>query len=306
MKKIAFCILFLLFTPKAFSTSTENKTSKRIKEQSQKLANALESESLESALVLFDDEATLLPEYHKSLWGKSKINQYYTQFFEKTTTTKFTREAFEVLSLDEYFVELGIFEHFYKTPNGDDFEYSGKYITYWKLENDKAPKIMSHIWGASSFFEAKNLNFVSVEVSNSRVMTPSTKWERDIEEIRKFAHDAVFAGDSKLQMKTYAEDAIYMTYYDPPFIGKDQIAAYFDAHYNPDFRMDSLMTKNVKVIDIGEYALKFGEYYVGWTWEGKPSYIEGKGLSLFKRMKDGTIKIYRQMINHSMPASFRE
>ncbi|TMM57414.1 hypothetical protein FEE95_13090 [Maribacter algarum] len=298
------CILVLSQNVLAFQ-QTDNKE-RQVSQQSQKLVEALKSESLENTLSLFCDEATLLPEYHKSLIGKSKISAYYSKFFEKTSTSKFSKEAFEILPLGEYFVELGTFEHLYKTPSGKDFQYVGKYLTYWEFDSDNPPKIMAHIWGASNYFETENLNFISVPVSDSKAVKPSTKWEKDIEEIRKFVYDAVFTGDSKRQMKTYADDATYMTYYDPPFVGKDKIAAYFDAHYNPDFQMDSLMTKSVKVIDMGKYALKFGEYYVGWTWEGQPSYIEGKGLTLYKKMEDGSIKIYRQMINHSVPASPKE
>ncbi|MFD2585654.1 YybH family protein [Croceitalea marina] len=306
MKKATILFFLSIFFHSAFSFENSNDKIHQIKTLSQKLVEALKSESLESTLSLFCDEATLLPEYHKSLVGKSKIRAYYSQFFEKTVTSKLSKKSFEILDLGMYFVELGTFEHTYKTPKNEEFHYKGKYTTYWLFSEDKAPKIIAHILGASNYFEAENLNFISVAVSDSKEIIPSSQWERDIEEIRKFVYDAILSGDSKRQMKTYAEDAVYMTYYVPPFIGKGKIREYFDQHYNPDVSMDSLMTKSVRVIDMGDYALKFGEYYVGWTWEGKPSYIEGKGLTLYKRMEDDSIKIYRQMINHSMPATPKE
>jgi len=270
MKKIVCSIVLLILSTHVFSFQQEDERRKLVEQQSQKFAKTLELESLAAVISLFETEATLLPEYHKSLHGTSEIEMYYTQFFEKTISSKFVKAAFEIIPLGEYYLELGTFEHDYQTPMGKDFKYNGKYVTYWKFDDDGAPNISAHIWGASNYFEA---------------------------------YDAVFSGDSKKQVTSYADDATYMTYYDPPFIGKEKIAAYFDSHYNPEVPMDSLMTKSVKVIDMGEHALKFGEYYVAWTWEGQPSYIEGKGLALYKRMKDGSIKIYRQMINHSMPAS---
>ena len=299
--KIISAILILIISSNAFSSQELDDKIKQVKAHSLKLAKALETESLEETLSLFSDNATLLPEYHKSLWGKSKISAYYVQFFEKSNAVKFNKDAFEIMAIDEYFVELGTFEHQYTSPSGKDFEYKGKYVTYWQFHTDDTPKIMAHIWGSSSYFEPENLNFIEVDVPSTKAITPRTQWEEDIEEVRKFAYDAVFAGDSKKQLTTYAKDAIYMTYYDPPFIGKEKITEYFDSHYNPDIPMDSLMTRSVKVIDMGEYAFNFGEYYVEWTWERQPWYVGGKGLALHKRMADGSIKIYRQMINHSMP-----
>ncbi len=302
MKKIASTSIVLLLSIQTFPFQKIDKI-ELVNRQSQKLSEYLKAESLSKTLSLFSDEATLLPEYYKSLWGKSKIEEYYYQFFEKTKTSKFTKESFEIIDLNEYVAELGTFIHFYTAPSGNDFEYKGKYVTYWKFGKNQTPKILAHIWGASSYFEAENLNFISIATPIKQKVSTNSKWKMDIEKMRQFAYDAVFAGDAKTQLTTYADDATYMTYYDPPFIGKQQITGYFNSHYNPDAPMDSLMTKSVKIIEMGNHALKFGEYYVEWTWEGQPSYIEGKGLTLFKRMEDGNVKIYRQMINHSMPAS---
>lgn len=303
MKTTVCSLIFLVLCTNAFSFQEANERRQRVEQQSQKFAKAIEVASLTDVVSLFETEATLLPEYHKPLHGTSKIKSYYAQFFAKAESSKFAKEDFELISLGEYFVELGTFEHDYQTPKGTNFEYDGKYVTYWKFDEEGTPYIRAHIWGASNYFEAENVNFISIDVPESTAIVANTRWEKEIEKVRKFAYDAVFSGDSEKQLTTYTEDATYMTYYDPPFMGKEEIAAYFRSHYNPEVPMDSLMTKSVKVIDMGEHALKFGEYYVAWTWEGQPSYIEGKGLTLYKRMEDGSIKIYRQMINHSMPAT---
>ncbi|PRX55039.1 DUF4440 domain-containing protein [Flagellimonas meridianipacifica] len=303
MKKNRVAIVLLAAIFSAFSLQKKNVGYEKVKSQSQKFGEALRTESLNEAIDLMDNETILLPEYHKSLWGKGKIREYFTQFFAKTETISYSKEPFEILDLGEYFIELGTFEHQYKTPDSQNFDYYGKYATYWKVSDGENPRVIAHIWGASSYFEAENVNFVSIDVRDRETMEFKTRWEKEIEEMRRFSYEAVFEGDAKTQLKSYADDATYMTYYDPPFIGKDNITKYFESHYNPDVPKDSLMTRSVKVIDMGDYALKFGEYYVEWTWEGQPSYIEGKGLTLYKRMKDDGIKIYKQMINHSMPAS---
>ncbi len=298
--------MVLILAKSAFAFQQADKRTELITKQSQKLAKSIEGESLKETLSIFDVEATLMPEYHMSIRGNSKVRAYYMQFFEKTNTSKFTKEPFEIVDLKNHFIELGTYTHEYSTPKEKDFEYVGKYMTYWKFNGNGVPKIMAHVWGGSSYTAPENFNFVSIDVLGLEPIKVNTQWKKDIEEARKFSHKAVFSGDTKTQLKSYADDAIYMTYYDPPFIGKEKITEYFNVHNNGRVPMDSLMTKIVKVIDMGNHALKFGEYYVEWTWEGKPSYIKGKGLTLYKRMQEGTIKIYRQMINHSMPASTKE
>jgi len=135
---------------------------------------------------------------------------------------------------------------------------------------------------------------------------PETEWEKKIEERRKIVYKEIFTGNAEEQLTSYLNDAVYMTYYDPPFIGKDKISDYFKEHYNPNFGMDSLQTKTVKVIDMGDYALNFQQYYVGWADKNKEYFIKGKNLTLYKAMKTGPIMIYRQMVNHSMPPTPRD
>jgi ketosteroid isomerase-like protein len=298
--------LLLLFFSQ-FSTSTgENQNIESVITQSEKMANAIKSESLQSLEDIFADEASILPEYHQTVVGKPYITQYYEQFFEKSETLSYQKHPFEIQKFGEGFLELGTFKHHYKTPSGTTFHYNGKYMTFWELQNG-LPKIKAHIWGASNYFEAKNLDFVSVNVPELNADISPSKWKNDIEEIRSYVYQAVLEGDAKTSIRPYADDAIYMPYYDPAFIGKTQIANYFYPHYEPGtVQRDSLMTSTVKIVDLGKYALKFGEYHVEWTQENKPHYIKGKGLSLYRRRDDGQIEIYRQMINHSMPPTPKE
>ena len=303
MKHLISAIVFLLLLQPIYSFQLEKHPTDRIKELSSSLGKALEKESLQGTLFVFDDNATLLPEYHASLTGRSQISEYYTQFFWKTETHKYERKPFEIEKVYDMYVELGTFEHQYTTPLDSLFNYRGKYLSCWKLQKDGTPRIIAHIWGASHYFDAEHLDFIQIATSDVEVISPGTQWEKDIEEVRRFVYEAVLNGNAEKQLTSYAEDAVYMTYYDPPFIGKQQITEYFTTHYNPEVTRDSLLTRAVKVIDLGDHALKFGEYHVEWMYDNQPYFIKGKGLSLYRRKDDGEVEIYRQMINHSMPAS---
>ncbi|WP_350285846.1 hypothetical protein [uncultured Croceitalea sp.] len=293
-------LLYLLFY---LTLAAQNDIPSRITERSQHFATNITKENIKEVLSLFDKGATILPEYHNSLNGRLAIGEYYEAFFEKTSTSKFSKTPFEIQAIGALYLELGTFEHIYETPQGKEFEYIGKYSTYWTISDRGEPQVMAHIWGASNYFAAENVDFIKVETEKSKVMEPVTVLEKKIEEHRKLVYDAVLSRDAKKQLTSYAKDAIYMTYYDPPFVGKDQITDYFNAHNNPDAPLESLMTKVVKVIDLDLYTLRFGEYYVEWIYEGNRFFITGKGLTLLKNSENGPLLIYRQMINHSIPAT---
>lgn len=307
MIKIVFALPFLaLFVHTLSFSNCDPKTDKPIVRQSQKFAEVLRTENLETLQSIFDADAYLLPEYHQTLHGLDTLSDYYAVFFNKAETVSYAKVPFEIQQIGELYLELGTFEHRYKTPKGNLFDYNGKYMTYWKQPKGGSPKILAHIWGASSYFEADNVNFVNVEGDDPKFFVPSTVWERQIDEVRRYVYEAVLRGDAKKQLETYADDAIYMTYYDAPFKGKEAISKYYYAHYDPGASRDSLMTRAVNVVELGDYALKFGEYYVEWTQENKPYYIQGKGLTLYRRRTDGRVEIYRQMINHSMPPTLKK
>ena len=299
MKKIFLVFVFLSYT--AFSFQSNGNALKMVEKQSERLGRAIESESVENFTELFTHDAAILPEYHKMLVSTAHLTHYFSKFFEKTETLYYQKHPFEIQEFEGGFLELGTFKHQYKTPQDVTFDYNGKYMTFWEFY-EAVPKIKAHIWGASSYFKAENLDFVSVDVPDIVVDIPQGTWKDDIEEIRSYIYQAVLDNDAKTTMRSYAEDAIYMTYYDPPFLGKTQIANYFYPHYEPgSVQRDSLMTRAVRIIDLGNHALKFGEYHVEWTHQDQPYFIKGKGLSLYRRRDDGEVEIYRQMINHSMP-----
>ncbi|MEM8765281.1 MAG: DUF4440 domain-containing protein [Bacteroidota bacterium] len=297
MGKYHLLLVPLLFTI-GLKAQAENNSNITI--QSQRFAEALQTEDAEALSTFFNEDSAILPEYHPTLRGVSAILAYYKTLFEGIESQRYAREPFEIKRVGDLYMELGLFTYQYSTPDGKTFDYKGKYTTYWKMEED-TPYIWAFIWGASAYFEKEKVDFVQIITEPQKTILPNSEWENAIEQQRQKAYSAVLNEDLEAQMTSYHHDAIYMTYYDPPFKGKKAIHDYFESHYNPSVKRDSLMTRLTQVAPLGDYALRFGEYYVEWIYEGERSFIEGKGLTLYKRMANDSIKIFRQMINHSMP-----
>ena len=290
-------VLLLFFV---LGLKAQEKDMAQITLQSQGFASALQTEDVKALSSFFDQDSTILPEYHPALRGNTLIIAYYKTLFEHIESNSYKRKPFEIQKVGDLYMELGLFTYQYTTPNGTEFDYKGKYTTYWKMKDD-TPYIWAFIWGASSYFEKENVDFVQIITLPKKTVLPNSPWEKAIEQQRQKAYNAVLNEDLDTQMTSYHDDAVYMTYYDPPFKGKGAIHDYFESHYNPSVKRDSLMTRLTQVVPLGDYALRFGEYYVEWIYNGQRSFIEGKGLTLYKRMANDSIKIFRQMINHSMP-----
>ena len=274
-----FHLLLLLFVF-TIGLRAQDENVSRIALQSQRFAEVLQAEDEDALTTLFYEDSTILPEYHPTLRGESTILAYYQTLFESIESQHCTREPFEIKRVGDLYMELGLFTYQYTTSKGIVFDYKGKYTTYWKMKDD-TPYIWAFIWGASSYFEKENVDFVQIITTPQKTVLPNSPWEKAIEQQRQKAYDAVLNEDVEKQMTSYHDEAVYMTYYDPPFTGKRAIHDYFESHYNPSVKRDSLITKVIHVESLGDYALRFGEYYVEWIYDGQRSFIEGKGLTLY-------------------------
>ncbi len=299
-------LLFLFTFATASATTHELSDFPEIRKESKELSKALQNEDLDRVLAYVNSETMVLPEYHNALETPAEIQLYYQQFFERSETRNYSKEIIEILKFGPYFQEIGTFQHEYKISEEDWFTYRGKYMTWWTISENGEWKILANIWGGNRWYEPRLLNFVQVKTAPRSPMIPKTSLEHKIVESINATIKMVKSGDIEKQMQGYLEDAIYMTYYDPPFIGKRAINGYFDSHYNAAVTYDSLFIAPYRVIEIGNYSLQLNKYYVEWTYEGQTSFIHGKGLNIRKNRKDGSLKMFRQILNHSIPPTPKE
>lgn len=271
-----------------------------IRQASENLGTALCSGDLKTTISLHLPESFVLPEYHFALESKSEIKNYYDKFFTLSSCHLYEKDILEIQQFGSYYLELGTFTHRYRIPSEEEVSYQGKYMTLWTTFTEGQFKVLANIWGSSSWIDAKKLHFFDVEGNKGAPISPKTQLQKDIYRQVNFVKDAVQTGNAQKQLTTYLEDAIYMTYNDPPFIGKKAIGDYFESHYSPSDSRDSLSILPYRIIDMGAHVMTMGKYYVGWKQEEDSYYIRGKNLNLYRKMEDGSLKIYRQMVNHSI------
>lgn len=270
-------------------------------EVNQEMIKAITSKDISLLMDLYAPDAVSMPEYHSALYGKKNIQRYYEARFKASTVTDYTRTTHDSKPLGDYVVETGTYSYTYTLTGKAPLAYTGKYLIVWRANKEKELKIISEIWGSDTYLERASLAFPE---SNTSAYPPSpdlkikTDTEKQITERNTFVSDGVKARDGVKISTVYEEDAMYLPYYSPMLIGKDQITEYYLKHEDPAVTIDSVQIKASRILVSGNYAFVDGYYGVKWRAGENSGIVTGKSINIWRRNKQGVYMLYRQMTNH--------
>ena len=307
MKKRYLITIFLLFFAKSFSQEKTIKNAEfyieKLKVINNELADAFVNKNIDVVMQYYDDkEPTCMPEFHKALYTKNGIQYYYQQWFDKVKINTYKRAVFEVQLVKNYLIEIGTFANNFTKPDSSSFNYEGKYMNVWKIEKNGNLTLVSEIWGADTAVDKSNFSFIEQQAS----IMPTVKISKDVsDEIRKrnelIAKLVKKREGEKHATELFTKDAIYMTYDTPMLIGMDNIKPYFTEHEKPNgVSIDFVQIKASTMINLVNFVVEYGYYYVDVSWDNKKTKatVTGKSTNLWKKDEKGVWMLYRQMVNH--------
>ena len=175
-------------------------------------------------------------------------------------------------------------------------------MNVWKIEKNGNLTLVSEIWGADTAVDKSNFSFIEQQAS----IMPSVKISKDVsDEIRKrnelIAKLVKKREGEKHATELFTKDAIYMTYDTPMLIGMENIKPYFTEHEKPnDVSIDFVQIKASTMINLLNFVVEYGYYYVDVSWDNKKTKatVTGKSTNLWKKDEKGVWMLYRQMVNH--------
>jgi ketosteroid isomerase-like protein len=300
-------MVILLFFVKSFAKEqaikSEDQWKEKLKTINEQLAAAFLNEKIDVIMKFYDDkEPVCMPEYHKALYTKAAIKNYYQQWFDNVEIETYKRNIYEVQLIENYLIEIGFFTNSFTKTNGNLLVYEGKYINVWKIEKNENLTLISEIWGANTAVDKSNFSFIKTQ--NSEI--PQSKINKSVEnEVNK--RNALIAElvkkreGEKHATELFTKDAIYMTYDTPMLVGMENIKPYFVEHEKPNgISIDSIQIKASKMISLNNFVIEYGYYYVDVSWDNKKgsAIVTGKSTNLWKRDQNGILMLYRQMVNH--------
>ncbi|MEB2776397.1 hypothetical protein SYJ56_13830 [Algoriphagus sp. D3-2-R+10] len=310
MKKISLIsnLIIYLFL---FASCTQEKTQEttnqeNIAQQLQELTNTLtkaeKNDDLKTFLNVYTKNAISMPEYQPPLMGVGEIESFYKEIFQRQSIKNYHRTANEIIELDSTIIEIGTFTKEYTNTNDDSLlTQNGKYWNIWALQPDGGFKLKGELFG--SFHQVENPASLTVKIkkSNSDKTAPYSEHEIPVE-LRAFkALDEMYvrrrAGSLKSDL--YTQDAKFMPFAEPIVSGIEKIKPYFIEYTSRgEVNIDSISLGTLYYEYSEDYVLEYGTFNVKWSTDTYAGSAAGKGIKLWKRQPNKSLKIFRHAGSH--------
>ncbi|MGN6421517.1 MAG: YybH family protein [Pseudobacter sp.] len=274
---------------------------KKVEHLNLQFARALEKEDVQAIIQYYAADATSMPEYHSTLYNVTAIASYYKRWLSATKDNRYQRSIYSIKIIDGYLLESGTFTHDFTQTGHQPFHYSGKYIHVWRIDKKQALTLVSEIWGSASWFDRSSMPLSSDTAAPVQIIP--------VKPAEKLLADSIIDNNAEVARLVkerngpafsafYTDDAIYMPYYTPMVIGKDSIHSYYVKHEDPAVTIDDVQINISRILPAGDFTLVNGFYNVKWRAGGNSGLVTGKSINIWKREKDGKLRLYWQMTNH--------
>ena len=259
----------------------------------------MQSSDAEIIVKHYDKEMYLMPAFQKTLLGKENAFLYHKAFFDRFDILAYERENFETLDLGSQLCVLGEFKMKVRLKNENQVvELHGKYMDIWKKEQTDIT-LISEIWNYNhhtDLTEQLKFNEVPGTVLAYQGHLPINDNIRfEIASINHFTEEFIAHRDHNLWKQLYAKDAIALFSYKPVFKNKNALDQFIKDHVAELPIFEKLDIRNNYINDLGEYVVNYASHIANWRNSEYSGISTGKGIKIWRRAPNGTLKIVRQI-----------
>ena len=263
---------------------------------------AEKNDDLENWLAYYDEAAISMPEYQPTLTGIDEITAFYQQIFRRQDISILQRTAEGVVRLDSTFVEIGVFSKEYTDVELDTtFSQNGKYWNIWGVQPNGSLTLKGESYG---FFhpvehpEALTIE-LSPEPSQAAAFYSSQKIPLELRAYSALGAKYVTMRSGELRSEFYADDAKFMPFQEPTVSGIDEIKPYLIKYNQGNVTIDSIETSTYHYEATDDHILAYTKFKVKWTVPNFSGRTEGKGIRIWQRQADHSLKIFRLIGSHN-------
>lgn len=273
----------------------------QLQKLSEKLAEAEEKDDLKKYISYYDEKAISMPEYQTILQGSDQIETFYETIFERQNIKTLLRKADEIIDLGKTIVEIGTFRKEY-THRGNDtlVIQNGKYWNVWGVKPDGSLKLKGE---ASGFFHpVKNPEMLVVKNTPIEVSDISLDEETpfELKAYNALMEKGVRTRDGVLRSEFFTDDASVMPFADSTVTGMAKIKPYLIAYSSRGkVTIDSISCYTYHSEYFDDHVLEYAKFRVKWTVPGFSGRTQGKGIRIWKRQEDRSLKLYREIGTHN-------
>ncbi len=266
------------------------------------LANDFKQKNMDNILSHFDKEAVLMPEFQPTMRGTEVIKAYYQEIFTRWEIEKFDKKIIEIITFNDNFAEVGTFTLAYRA-NNQDFTLNGKYLNIWKTNQAGVLKKKAVSYGYFHQVENPATHWVKI-AKESFSPKPSSQTSKsnplafELNALNALMEKSIQARDGNLRADFYTDDAIFMPFADSSKVGINSIRAHLIAYNSYPVKIDSINIYHEDFEDCNSFVIEYSRFYVKWHTADNAGVGAGKGIRIWKREKNCSLKLYREIGLH--------
>lgn len=300
-----FCFVLIFLT--ACSQEKSDITSipsikKQLQNLSAMLTEAEQKDDLDGFLKHYSADVISMPEYQPTLQGIAEVKTYYEEIFRRQRVGMLQREIEEVIDFGKTIVEIGTFEKQYSDSESDTLlMQKGKYWNVWEVMPDDSFKLKGEAYGF--FHPVKDPQTLVVEFPKAQLTSSQTYLDQktpfELQAYNALMEKGVRERDGILRSTFFTDDARFMPFSDSTKTGIDDIKPYLIAYNSGKVTIDSISIYTCYSEYFSDDILEYTKFYVKWTVPQFSGTAEGKGIRLWKRQEDKSLRLYREIGLHN-------
>ncbi|MBW1297750.1 hypothetical protein [Aquimarina litoralis] len=257
----------------------------------QKIIDAAKTKSFEVIEELYDQESLLMTDYNPLIEGNQNIKTYYNTIFNRNGVKEYDRKTVDILEFPNRIIEIGLFTKVF----ADETKVKGKYLNVWKKDSKKKLKLRAESFGYLQPIDDPTV-FLVPEASN-KIPNP-IQAPRELAAYSALGKSNVKARIPERTADSYTDDAMYLPFADTIKTGKSVLIEHYKGYYKHPATIDSIEIMTYAYDKVGDGYIKYGGFYVDWSVPGYSGNSTGTGISYWRRGKDNSLRIHRQIGLH--------
>ena len=300
---LTFCLfLFASCSEKKSALTASSNLDDQLRNLSEGLTKSELNGDLNTFLAFYDENAISMPEYQPTLEGANDIESYFTEIFKRQKVKSLQRKTEEVINLDSTIIEIGTLKKEYSESNTDSITVlNGKYWNIWRVDQDGNFKLKGEAFGY--FHPVQNPASFVVHLarkSNESRQPLSKEIPFELRAYNALMEKGVRDRNGDLRARFFTDDGMFMPFQEPTVKGMEKIKPYLVAYSNQgQVKIDSIEVYPYHFEYFDDYVLEYPKFYVKWKAGEFTGQTEGKGIRIWKRQNDKSLRIFREIGTHN-------
>jgi ketosteroid isomerase-like protein len=279
-------------------------TEQQLRNLSQQLTNAETGDDLSTVIRHYNTSAISMPEYQLTLTGVDEIKMYYTEIFKRQRVKSFKRVADEFIHMNNTVVEIGTFKKEFENSTTDSLiTLNGKYWNVWQAEQDSVFKLRGEGYGYFNPIAHPEQFVLTIanEQPNESDILSKKEIPFELKAYNALMEKGVRTRDGILRADFFTDDGRYYPFADSTVSGMENIKPYLIEYSSRGtVTIDSIMCYTYDFAYSDSSILEYAMFKVKWSRPDLSGRTEGKGIRIWKRQSDNSLRLFRQIGMHNL------